>query len=221
MSSRPLPLFPLGTVLLPGSPLPLRVFEPRYRALVADLLEQPAGDRGFGVVAIHEGHEVGESGVRAMYDVGCLALVTDITPAPDGTITVLSVGTTRFKVTSVDHARPYLTATVEWLDEPVCESGPLSIAVGRRYAEYVAVLASLHGRAPETPELPPDARQLSYLVAAAVVATVPDRQGFLEEATTTARLEGLLGWLRRETMLLRRLSAVPSTGLLGAPLSLN
>ena len=216
-----MPLFPLGTVLLPGSPLPLRVFEPRYRALVADLLEQPVGDRGFGVVAIHEGYEVGEAGVRAMYDVGCLALVTDITAGPDGTIGVSSVGTTRFRVTSVEHSRPYLTATVDWLDEPACEPGPLSNAVARRYAEYLAVLSGLHGRAPELPELPPDAGRLSYLVAADVVATVPDRQRFLEVPTTTARLEALLTWLRRETVLLRRLSAVPSTGLLGAPLSLN
>jgi uncharacterized protein len=83
--SASLPLFPLGTVLLPGSPLPLRIFEPRYRQLVADLLELPAANRGFGVVAIREGHEVGSESVRALYEVGCLALVTEIEESPDGT----------------------------------------------------------------------------------------------------------------------------------------
>ena len=53
-----IPLFPLGTVLLPGAPLPLHIFEQRYRQLVADLLELPAEDRQFGVVAIQAGREV-------------------------------------------------------------------------------------------------------------------------------------------------------------------
>jgi uncharacterized protein len=221
VSIQPLPLFPLGTVLLPGAPLPLRVFEPRYRAMVADLLELPAESRGFGVVAIREGYEVGVEGVRAMYDVGCLALVTNIVSAPDGTVEMSSVGTTRFRITSVDHERPYLRATVDWLGEPIGEAENLPAAVSRRYTEYLAVLGALHDRATEIPELPTDARSLSYLVAAAVVAALPDRQGFLEAATTAARLALLLRWLRRETALLRQLSAVPSTGLLGAPLSLN
>ena len=59
-----IPLFPLGTVLVPGLVLPLHIFEPRYRRLLADLAERPEADRGFGVVAIREGHEVGADGVR-------------------------------------------------------------------------------------------------------------------------------------------------------------
>jgi hypothetical protein len=156
-----------------------------------------------------------------MYDIGCLALVTNISSAPDGTIEVSSVGTTRFRVTSVDRELPYLRATVDWLGEPTGELANLPAAVSRRYTEYLSVLGRLHDRTLEIPELPTDARLLSYLVAAAVVAALPDRQGFLEDATTAGRLASLLRWLRRETALLRQLSAVPSTGLLGAALSLN
>jgi Lon protease-like protein len=212
-----LPLFPLGTVLLPGSPLPLRIFEPRYRQLVADLLELPAAQRGFGVVAIREGHEVGSDSVRALYDVGCLALVTNIDESADGTFEVSSVGTTRFRVTSLDRERLYLRAAVDWLPEDVGDAANLPAAVSYRYAEYHATLGTLYGRPVPVPELPRDARQLSYLVAAAVVAALPDRQGFLEVPTTAGRLDALLRWLRRETALLRKLSAVPATGQFAAP----
>jgi hypothetical protein len=219
--SQPLPLFPLGTVLLPGSPLPLRIFEPRYRQLLADLLALPPRDRSFGVVAIREGHEVGAGSARALYDVGCLALVTAVQESPDGTFEVASVGTTRFRVTAFDHERPYLRATVDWLDEAHGEVESLPAAVRRRYGEYHEVLGRLAGRTLSALDLPADARLLSYLVAATVVASLADRQEFLEVPTTAERLQLQLRWLRRETGLLRRLPSVPSTGQLATPSSLN
>jgi hypothetical protein len=221
MPSQPLPLFPLGTVLLPGSPLPLRIFEPRYRQLVADLLALPETDRSFGVIAIREGHEVGADSARALYDVGCLAFVTDINESADGTFELASVGTTRFRFTSLDHDRPYLRAAVDWLSEPAGEVESLPAAVSRRYRDYYATLIGIYGRSLPELDVPTDARLLSYLVSATVVASLADRQSFLEVPTTAGRLQLLLGWLRRETGLLRKLSAVPSTGQFAAPMSLN
>jgi uncharacterized protein len=219
--SQPLPLFPLATVLLPGSPLPLRIFEPRYRQLLADLLARPDGERSFGVVAIREGHEVGADSARALYDVGCVALVTAVEESADGTFEVSSVGTTRFRMTSLDHERPYLRAAVEWIAEESGEVENLPAAVNRRYGEYYSTLGGLYGRTLPALDVPTDPRQLSYLVAATVVASMADRQSFLEAATTAERLLLLLGWLRRETGLLRKLSAVPSTGQFATPLSMN
>jgi uncharacterized protein len=219
--SQSLPLFPLGTVLLPGLPLPLRIFEPRYRRLVADLLDLPAERRAFGVVAIRDGHEVGAGSVRALYDVGCLAVVTAIEESADGTFEVSSVGTTRFRVAALDHAEPYLSAEVEWLAEEGGEAGNLPAAVTRRYSEYHATLGRVYGRPMPTPDLPTDARALSYLVAATGVAGLPDRQAFLEIPTSADRLALLLRWLRREIGLLRKLSAVPTTGRFAAPNSPN
>jgi Lon protease-like protein len=219
--SQSLPLFPLGTVLLPGSPLPLRIFEPRYRRLVADLLDLPAERRAFGVVAIREGHEVGAGAARALYDVGCLAVVTDIEESADGTVEVSSVGTTRFRVAGLHQAEPYVSAEVEWLAEEAGEIGNLPDAVSRQYCEYHATLGRMYGRPMPTPDLPTDARALSYLVAATVVAGVPDRQAFLEIETSADRLALLLHWLRRETTLLRKLSAVPTTGQSAIPNSPN
>ncbi len=120
-----IPLFPLGTPLFPGVVLPLQVFEPRYRALVRDLLALPEGvQRRFGVVAIRQGWEVERvSPAEALFDVGCTAEVQAVRPQPDGTFGVVTVGGDRFRLLDVvlgdrgGEDPPYLRAEVEWLAE--------------------------------------------------------------------------------------------------------
>ena len=113
-----IPLFPLGAVLVPGLVLPLHIFEPRYRRLMQDLQTRREDDRAFGVVAIREGWEVGEDGVTAMFDVGTLAVVRDISPYPDGRYDLVTNGDARFRVIALAESdAPYLMAEVEWLAE--------------------------------------------------------------------------------------------------------
>ena len=115
-----LPLFPLGTVLLPGAQLPLQIFEPRYVALLRDLLAgQDERSPVFGVVAIREGYEVGDDGVRALHPVGCAALLTQAAALEGERFLVVSVGTDRFRLDGIDAAAdtPYATGDVTWLDE--------------------------------------------------------------------------------------------------------
>ena len=88
-----LPMFPLGTVLLPHMLLPLHIFEPRYRALIHDVLD---GDREFGVTLIERGHEVGGGDRRA--DVGTVAHVEEAEELDDGRWVVLAAGTRRIRV---------------------------------------------------------------------------------------------------------------------------
>ena len=73
-----LPLFPLGTVLLPGGDLPLTLFEPRYLELLRRLLDQPAADRVFGVIALRRGNEVGPNAALDLHDIGCAARITHV-----------------------------------------------------------------------------------------------------------------------------------------------
>ena len=120
-----IPLFPLGTPLFPGIVLPLQVFEPRYRALVRDLLALPQGrQRRFGVVAIRQGWEVERvAPAEALFDVGCTAQLQAVRPQPDGTFGVVTVGADRFRLLDVvlgdrgGEDPPYLRAEVEWLAE--------------------------------------------------------------------------------------------------------
>jgi uncharacterized protein len=130
-----IPLFPLETPLFPGVVLPLHIFEPRYRRLVADLAALPEGvERRFGVVAIRQGWEVEQvAPAAALFDVGCTAVLRMVAPQLDGGYRVAAVGGERFRLLDVllpadtgagadDGEPPYLRALVEWLaDEEAAE----------------------------------------------------------------------------------------------------
>ena len=113
---RELPMFPLGTVLFPHMVLPLHIFEPRYRDLVADVL---AGDGEFGVVLISRGHEVGGGELRT--DVGTIAKVLQAEELDDGRWIVVAVGTGRFRVERWLPDDPYPRAEVVDLTEEQSE----------------------------------------------------------------------------------------------------
>jgi Lon protease-like protein len=209
-----LPLFPLGhTVLFPGVVLPLHVFEERYREMVRTLVELPEGTRRrFGVVAIRQGWEVGEDAVSALHDVGCAAELRRVSRYPDGRYDIVTVGTARFRLRSVDRAaRPYLVGAVDWLptEPPPVGVDGLAAAVGTLFGEYVDAAAGLQGRLTEEAELPDDPAERAYAVAAAAVLTLEDRQALLEAETTQARLRAELRLLKRETTMVRRLRALP------------
>lgn len=109
-----LPMFPLGSVLLPGAVLPLHVFEPRYRALVRDCLEDPQHE--FGVTLIERGSEVGGGDRRT--SVGTVARMVQVAELPDGRYAIVAVGTRRLRVNAWLPDDPYPVADVDdWPDE--------------------------------------------------------------------------------------------------------
>ena len=111
-----MPMFPLGTVLLPGGILPLHVFEPRYRQLVADLLADDVNEPEFGVIMIERGKETGGGEDRA--DVGVVGRVVQIEALEDGRYGLVVVGTWRFRVRSWLPDDPYPLADIDaWPDE--------------------------------------------------------------------------------------------------------
>jgi Lon protease-like protein len=108
-----IPLFPLGTVLFPAGPLPLRIFETRYIDLVRRCLRD---ESGFGVVLIREGAEAG--GPAATFDVGTYARIVDFSQQPDGLLGIRAEGERRFRIVERRRARDGLNlADVEWLAE--------------------------------------------------------------------------------------------------------
>jgi Lon protease-like protein len=211
-----LPLFPLSTVLFPGLPLPLHIFEERYRTLIHDLTSGPVKPPAFGVIAIRSGREAGQAR-PALHDVGCTAVLRRIEPLPDGRFDVLSTGTQRFRLHDVDASGPYLVGEVEYLTEEVGADAPaLSRAGAAADLDYVARLLSSAGQPPRTNrELPTDPLLLSYLVAAAMVLDLRDKQQLLEAPDAAARLRAELTLLRRERQLLTHLPSLPGTDLIG------
>jgi Lon protease-like protein len=213
-----LPLFPLNSVLYPGLVLPLNVFEERYRRMVRDLLALPEDERRFGVVALRAGREVGAlptDAVEAVFPLGCAAEVATIRPHADGRFDVVATGATRFRLLSVDESGPYLVGEVEYLDEPKGDDAAvLAYAVTRAFTEYQRRLLGAQGRGPvELPELPEDPVVLSYLVAAAMVLDLPDKQGLLVAREGSVRLREELSLLRRENALLSHLRSLPAVDL--------
>jgi len=93
MASDDIPLFPLSTVLFPGGPLPLRIFETRYIDMVRSCLR---GSTPFGVLLIREGAEVG--GAAVTMGVGTLARIVDFNPMPDGLLGIICRGESRFRL---------------------------------------------------------------------------------------------------------------------------
>jgi Lon protease-like protein len=214
-----LPLFPLGTVLFPGGLLPLHVFEPRYRALVHDLLAGPE-PRRFGVVAIREGHEVGADSIKALYDVGGVAVVRPVEQLPDGRYALLRAGVRRFRLLDLDHSRPYLTGQVELVDEPLGD-GAASDAHADRVRQAFATYRSVVDSGAGPVELPADPTALSYAVAAGLAIGLPERQALLESPDSGERLRTEAAVLTRELALMRELQAMPLAQPPMRPGSLN
>jgi len=119
MLSDTIALFPLHTVLLPGGPLPLRIFEPRYLEMVSDCMKN---DRPFGVCLIAEGKEAGEASTPNDY--GTLARIEDWNQLPDGHLGITARGGRRFVVLRTHTAANQLiTADVEYLQEDGDDAG--------------------------------------------------------------------------------------------------
>jgi uncharacterized protein len=197
-----LPLFPLSTVLYPGLPIPLHVFEERYREMFGRILD---GDRRFGVVAIVHGHEVGGSAVY--HPVGCIAEVRDVRRYPDGRLDVVARGERRFRIDGVAQAAPYIVAEVATLGESKGRSASERIVpVTRLFNRYVTTLLEIAGEDEiEQVDLPDDPVAASYLVAAGLQVDLPDKQNLLAVPSAAERLGTEAALLRRELSLLEHL----------------
>ena len=193
MPERLLPLFPLPLVLFPGVPLPLHIFEPRYREMLADCL---AGDRRFGVVFASE--EPGEPGPERG-DVGCIAVIQSSQELPDGKSNIVVVGTDRFAIGRlVAGERPYLLGEVVTYGD-----NDESADVLNSVATHLRGVFERVGRAARTiaddreplPRLPDDPAALSFAIAALIDLDVAGRQRLLASRSPLGRLRELDGLL--------------------------
>ncbi|HZD72674.1 MAG TPA: LON peptidase substrate-binding domain-containing protein [Actinomycetota bacterium] len=212
-----LPLFPLSTVLYPGLPIPLHVFEERYRQMLASVLD---GERRFGVVAIVHGHEVGEP--ADYHAIGCVAEVREVRRYPDGRLDVVARGERRFRVEGVTQSAPYIVADVAALNETTGDAAEERIVpVGRLFNRYVAILLEVAGDGEiDQVDLPDDPVAASYLVAGALQVELADKQHLLAIPSAAERLRAEAALLRRELALLERLG-IAGPARLSVRFSLN
>src|ERR1700722_12172639 len=159
-----MPMFPLGTVLFPHAPLPLHVFEPRYRTLTRNVMRD---DGEFGVVLIERGSEVGGGDTR--FDIGTVARVVRAQELPDGGFALATVGIRRIRVVQWLPDEPYPRAEVVELDDrSVASAAPDDDAVRARaraltaLAEVFALYRRVDPRVPDLPEVADALEQASY-----------------------------------------------------------
>ncbi len=176
------PLFPLGLVLFPGTQLPLHIFEPRYRTMLADVR---AGDGRFGIV-LRTGDD--ERAIPHAY-VGCYALVREAVPLGDGRSNILVDAGERFAVERlVDAGTPYHVAEVRpFADGPVRDPDALADAARRARAAFARAVRAAHTLADESPTADPSGIPPGVtLGAAAPPPTLPDDDAAVAFAVAAA-----------------------------------
>jgi len=181
-----LPIFPLSVVLFPGNPLPLHIFEPRYRRMLADCL---AGDRRFGITPVEDQSEP-EPG-----DIGCIAEVRVNQELPDGRSNIVVIGGTRFVVADLlKESLPYPVALVQAFED---EEGTVpaleDIETLRGLAtHYFSALRELNDALPEEVALPEEPVDLSFHVAANIDCDFGVKQRLLAERSRARRYQSLI-----------------------------
>jgi Lon protease-like protein len=170
-----LPLFPLSLVLLPAMPLPLHIFEERYKEMMSDIV--PAGVE-FGVVLAKEG---------GIVNVGCTARVARILRSyPDGRLDLIAVGQRRFQITSLDENKSYLRAEVEFFNDDDSTEVPPEL-----HEKAVAAYRLLIDKRAEDEEPQLDFVRVSFQLAQ-LISDLDKRQTVLTLRSEVKRLEYLV-----------------------------
>ena len=183
---RKLPLFPLGLVLYPRERLPLHIFEPRYKEMIAFC---EAGNTPFGIVFSDDGK---------LAQMGCTARITRIVDRyVDGRLDLLVTGESRFLVEDISEDESYLTADVELVAEPA--EAPPQEEIERVITQHMRLL-ELAGRTVR-PSLYENEPSLSYVIAPTAGLTPPQQQSVLEMHSEQQRIDFLISHL--ETLIPR------------------
>lgn len=180
---RELPLFPLPEVVLfPGRPLPLHIFEFRYRIMMNTILES---DRRFGVLMWDQAQGKPAS-------VGCCAEIIQFQRLPDDRMKVRTIGQQRFRVLEYVREKPYRVGLVEWIEDTPPEKDLQLLAddVAQLLQDVVRLSAKLTGQEIELPDTIPELPlELSYWVASNLYGVAEEQQALLEMQSTATRLE--------------------------------
>ena len=189
-----LPLFPLNTVLLPNTTLPLHVFEERYKTMIGRCIEERTP---FGVVLIRSGEEAG--GEAEPHEVGCTARIMQVQRLPDGRMNLLTFGEQRFRIVRLDRSEAYLQGNVELLDSGDVDAPEVPEAAARvtaLFGEHFRLVLALTGQWMRKLDLPTEADVLADFLGGNLHLPVEEKQALLETLSVPerlSRLEELLG----------------------------
>ena len=190
-----LPLFPLPVVLFPGVPLPLHIFEPRYRQMLDDIR---VSNNLFGLSYFDS--STSEREIPKLGEIGCVAEVTETLTLPDGRSNILTIGLVRYRIDSyIERGDPYLVVRVSYFEDDDKDEGTLQLAASdvadtfTRIARAVRTINDERVNLPDISDTEPE--RLSFLVSAAMEVEVEVKQELLELRSTGERLRRLRGML--------------------------
>ena len=192
-----LPLFPLPVVLFPGMPMPLHIFEDRYRQMLTDIR---ANNNLFGLSYFDS--SASEKDIPPSGHIGCVAEVTETQGLPDGRSNVLAVGVVRYQVQDyLERGDPYLVVRVNFFEDEEENIQKLRsdaqevAAMFMRVANAIRITNDERGNLPDITDTEP--QRLSFLVAAAMELEPETKQQLLELRSTSERLHRLGEFLAR------------------------
>lgn len=202
MSSSTIPIFPLPTVVLfPNVFLPLHIFEPRYRQMVADAL---SGDRMIGMALVKAGADLEAVEAPPVYAVGCAGVITHVERLADGRFNLILRGVEKFRILGEEPppaGRLYRTAIIASIDETPAAPERADLSAARRRLE--AQLAPLFDRARDAsflPEAMPDTDLVNALAQYLEFDPV-ERQALLEQPGPLARCRAMMELLEVKTLI--------------------
>lgn len=204
-----LPLFPLNTVLFPGMPLNLHIFEDRYKIMMSECIEKR---KPFGVVLIAQGQEA-LGPLAEPHLIGCSAQIIQVQPLGQGQMNITAVGKERFQVVSLDReTRPFLTGSVEPFPirdtdrEQTSSNSALVRAWLKRYLEILKRTGQIEV---DVNQVPHDPIALAYLSAVLLQIPLSQKQELLSMQVVHELLASLRDVYRREVSLLHTLLTPP------------
>jgi Lon protease-like protein len=182
-----IPLFPLGVVLLPGLPLPLHIFEERYKQMIGECLENGSV---FGVV-YYSGSEMKEA--------GCTARIVEVLKRyEDGRMDIMTRGEERFHVEQQDESRPFLQGRVRLFDDREEELGDEERELALRGLLHLQELSRLtHQEAGSADTQAVELRDISFVLAGADGFSMEEKQAFLQMISTRDRIRRAVGALEK------------------------
>lgn len=197
-----LPLFPLNTVLFPGMPISLHIFEERYKQLVKRCLETQGP---FGVALIQRGSEA-HGPLPEPHPIGCTAQIAQMEPLGQGRMNILAVGVERFRILALNSRDyPYLVGAVELFPMPNEDPQALDRAAQDLYpwvARYLALLSRTGRARAELQRRPEDPLAFGYLAATLLRIAPAQTQALLTAENAVQLLTRLRALYQREVMLL-------------------
>jgi len=203
-----LPLFPLNTVLFPGTPLRLRIFEDRYKRMISLCIQDKSP---FGVVLIRSGVEA-LGPLAKPYMIGCTAQIIQVRPLGEGRMDIVAVGQERFRILSLQtNVEPYLIGTVEAY--PLANPQPGVVrkngqVLRRMVLRYLTILVEAGASQFDRESLPEDPVELAYMASSLVQLDPHKKYELLAAGSAADLVSSVYAIYRREVALLKPLLRV-------------